>query len=553
MPKSTEKVPLSRRPSRRQINASNCNTFAYVLFDILEEGKHDCLRWSEDGKRVVVTNRNAIVRDVLPNYFTTPKFESFTRQFHVYEFHRTTDNRKAKHPDGYCEFERKNFCRGRRDLVATIRRGPGPKAVAGSRSSSRTLVQRIRESTLRDKAADHPAPQLLLPPPPPPPPLGGPAPLPPAAIATFPAEAAASTPVGAASAHATPGLVATRQHTAAAAAAGADNGDEKAGPWLGSISPGSPAGRTVAGIQEIVNNLDLLPTKVLTFVEKELGEIQRSIRRMLIQVARSAHAASTSPPAGAPSRLLLATPYAPAGAPQQALPAGVATSAAADVEPVTPIPMTAPAIRGSFFPNGLAVHDPATAAHFPESQTVRVLPPVSAHVVAQSTADILGASFGAGVPASLYGGALPPGCGALQITHTAPMAGPALPSASAGPAAEAMGLMYAPPAAGDAAQQHQQSQAQQHALSIPVFGMVQPLSLGHIGPVVPDAAAGVSSAPMAVDTAAPSSWGAAMPGHIPTSIVGPMSATAIVDPASAAVNPHGLSAGHAFGYGLRQP
>ncbi|KAJ1726870.1 Flocculation suppression protein, partial [Coemansia biformis] len=115
-------------------------------------GTYECLKWSDDGTRVVITSRNAVIKDVLTNHFDTLKFDSFTRQFHIYEFIRTTDNRRTKHPEGYCEFYQPNFQRGRPDLLSLIPRKKASRSLASGEALSErnSVAQRIRMSTLND-------------------------------------------------------------------------------------------------------------------------------------------------------------------------------------------------------------------------------------------------------------------------------------------------------------------------------------------------------------------------------------------------------------------
>ncbi|KAJ2711833.1 Heat shock transcription factor, partial [Coemansia spiralis] len=133
-----------------------------VQGSILESGRYDCLRWSHDGKRVVITSRSAIVNLVLPGYFETLKFDSFTRQFHIYEFRRTTDNRKAKDPDGYCEFHHPNFKRGRPDLLDKIPRKKTLKGLASGESppDRNGVLQRIRTLNLKGGSVEPTSMQL---------------------------------------------------------------------------------------------------------------------------------------------------------------------------------------------------------------------------------------------------------------------------------------------------------------------------------------------------------------------------------------------------------
>ncbi|PIA19560.1 winged helix DNA-binding domain-containing protein, partial [Coemansia reversa NRRL 1564] len=87
---------------------------------LVESGLYRCLCWNDNGDGVVITSKDSIVDIVLPNHFNTREFASFTRQFHIYGFRRVTDNRKAKHSAGHCEFTHPWFKRGKDGLLYKI-------------------------------------------------------------------------------------------------------------------------------------------------------------------------------------------------------------------------------------------------------------------------------------------------------------------------------------------------------------------------------------------------------------------------------------------------
>ncbi|KAJ2786126.1 hypothetical protein H4R18_000158 [Coemansia javaensis] len=100
---------------------------------------------------MVIADEDAVEREVLPNHFSRPSFNSFTRQLYHYGLRRTTDNRRERRPGGYCEFENPHFKRGRRDLVRKVRRVQTPR-----RTVAMSITQRIQQNSLRDYAADAP-------------------------------------------------------------------------------------------------------------------------------------------------------------------------------------------------------------------------------------------------------------------------------------------------------------------------------------------------------------------------------------------------------------
>ncbi|KAJ2804553.1 hypothetical protein H4R20_002460, partial [Coemansia guatemalensis] len=125
---------------------------------LVDSGIYCCLCWNDDGDGVVITSKDSIVDIVLPNHFNTREFASFTRQFHIYGFRRVTDNRKAKHSAGHCEFTHPWFKRGKYDLLHRIVRSApkkcppsNPAPVVGDGS----LSQRIGILAINEPAPIH--------------------------------------------------------------------------------------------------------------------------------------------------------------------------------------------------------------------------------------------------------------------------------------------------------------------------------------------------------------------------------------------------------------
>ncbi|KAJ1920563.1 hypothetical protein H4219_001263 [Mycoemilia scoparia] len=95
--------------------------FLIKLHNILEEREHEyAIRWSAKGE-VEFTDVNKFVQ-ILPHYFNTHKFASFTRQFHIYGFSRQTDGRKDRTHRNYCRFSHPYFLPNRPDLLCHITR-----------------------------------------------------------------------------------------------------------------------------------------------------------------------------------------------------------------------------------------------------------------------------------------------------------------------------------------------------------------------------------------------------------------------------------------------
>jgi len=75
------------------------------------------IKWTPDGKGIVVMHSEEFARQVLSSYFKHSNFSSFVRQLYLYGFTRVSL------PNGTVEFTNSNFVRGREDLWGQISRG----------------------------------------------------------------------------------------------------------------------------------------------------------------------------------------------------------------------------------------------------------------------------------------------------------------------------------------------------------------------------------------------------------------------------------------------
>ncbi|KAJ1895181.1 hypothetical protein LPJ66_004743 [Kickxella alabastrina] len=87
---------------------------------ILTDYSYASLHWDESGTEVVMESSVEVAKNVLHNHFNTSKYHSFTRQFHLYGFRRTTDGRKDKKLRGYCKFRHPIFQRDHPELLQSI-------------------------------------------------------------------------------------------------------------------------------------------------------------------------------------------------------------------------------------------------------------------------------------------------------------------------------------------------------------------------------------------------------------------------------------------------
>lgn len=91
--------------------------FLEKLYEILENPELEShIAWQPDGLSFLIKQPNAFSETILPNYFKHNNIQSFVRQLNMYSFTKT------RHDSNFREFRQPNFQKGRRDLLALIKR-----------------------------------------------------------------------------------------------------------------------------------------------------------------------------------------------------------------------------------------------------------------------------------------------------------------------------------------------------------------------------------------------------------------------------------------------
>lgn len=127
--------------------------FLEKLRRMLTSSEHNSfIRWSADGKSIVIDNITTFAANVLPHYFRHNKFTSFLRQMNMYSFYTT------EKMDHMRRFANPNFVRDDVDnkLVSSIKRNRRPPSTTGQNSKKRKrseTTQRSPVSTLSRKVA----------------------------------------------------------------------------------------------------------------------------------------------------------------------------------------------------------------------------------------------------------------------------------------------------------------------------------------------------------------------------------------------------------------
>ncbi|KAK9762578.1 hypothetical protein K7432_011559 [Basidiobolus ranarum] len=111
--------------------------FVLKLYQILSEQKYtDIIAWEESGTRFIIKDQLTFASKVLPQYYETSKFASFSRQLNIYGFYRVSDQRRTKQcsDTSMIIYSHQHFMRGQPNSLHLIQRMPGPYTQPKSRS-----------------------------------------------------------------------------------------------------------------------------------------------------------------------------------------------------------------------------------------------------------------------------------------------------------------------------------------------------------------------------------------------------------------------------------
>ena len=115
--KAPEKNQIINNQQESNIRKDENPNFLLKLYQILETPEYkDIIHWSDNGKSFIVQNLHDFTENILPKYYKHNNYSSFVRQLNMYDFHKKRNNQNEH------IFQHKNFIRGEKDLIKTIKR-----------------------------------------------------------------------------------------------------------------------------------------------------------------------------------------------------------------------------------------------------------------------------------------------------------------------------------------------------------------------------------------------------------------------------------------------
>ncbi|ORY01635.1 winged helix DNA-binding domain-containing protein [Basidiobolus meristosporus CBS 931.73] len=113
-----------------------------VALILSEQTYSDIIAWERSGSGFIIKDQAGFTSKVLPQYYETRKFTSFTRQLNIYGFYRVSDRRRSKQEfDGSTIiYSHRYFRRDQPDSLYLIQRVSGPYSQARAKYTTTPKV-----------------------------------------------------------------------------------------------------------------------------------------------------------------------------------------------------------------------------------------------------------------------------------------------------------------------------------------------------------------------------------------------------------------------------
>ena len=74
---------------RKLLSDSKNDKFLLKLYEILNKEEYNkIIQWSQNGSFIIISNVQALTKNILPIYFNHQNYSSFVRQLNMYNFHK---------------------------------------------------------------------------------------------------------------------------------------------------------------------------------------------------------------------------------------------------------------------------------------------------------------------------------------------------------------------------------------------------------------------------------------------------------------------------------